>query len=156
MINLITTLHAGSGMQGKKQLWLLPILRACCRGNVHTWAHSRARARWEESQLVLTAVSMMYVMNHKPSLTNELWNINASTLASDIHMKRYPSMFFPKSVLSDATDSIHEGNNVLADLKIITLLRTLIKSNGYKEECCVKDQVLHCINTSLPSLFMDF
>lgn len=43
--------------------------------------------------------------------------------------------------------------STLADLETVTLLKTLINSNGYKEGCCAKDQVLDCVNSSSSLLF---
>lgn len=141
--------------RAKKQLWILSALIAGYHGNVYMWAPSRAKAMWEESQVVPTAVSMTYVMNHKLSLTNESWNNNASTQGYDTCRKRCPSRFFPKTVLIYAIDSIHEENNIIyiCWLENSHTSKDSDQRNGYKEECYVKDQVLICMNTSSTLLF---
>lgn len=60
------------------------------------------------------------------------------TLAYDTSVKRCPSTFSPKTVLSDATNCTHEKktNPALADLGMVSLLKTLINGNGYKEDGC--------------------
>lgn len=59
------------------------------------------------------------------------------TLASDTCVKRCPSVFSPKTVLSElmplTTHMKKKTKATLADLEMASLLKTLINGNGYKE-----------------------
>lgn len=58
------------------------------------------------------------------------------TLASDTCVKRCPSVFSPKTVLSELMPLTHmkkKTKATLADLETASLLKTLINGNGYME-----------------------